>query len=152
MKLISMTDFVLEQKEKVNKHAIPYRIESLHKIENYAKFLKQPLELWMFVPCDKNGNVLEEPLHYTEFTRNETNKYQQAKERCLFEGFYVSEGKDTTPTDVKSVTNGKFHFFWFNNIKKWYLSQGFSIIEDLTEERYNIQLTPTALKQIGCDH
>lgn len=24
-------------------------------------FVKQPLELWMFIPCDEKGNVLEEP-------------------------------------------------------------------------------------------
>ena len=64
MKLISMTDYLPENP--------------------YSKFLKQPLELWMFVPCDDNGNVLKEPII------NDSIKiwtYQQAKERCLFEGF-----------------------------------------------------------------
>ena len=40
MKLISMTDFVL------------YKKESHTQIMKYAKFLKQPLTLGMFVPCD----------------------------------------------------------------------------------------------------
>jgi len=47
--LISMTDFVLSKKYTATGH------------ENYANFLKQPLELWMFIPCDEDGNVLEEP-------------------------------------------------------------------------------------------
>ena len=59
-----MTDFVLEQNEKIKKEK--YGIESYYSTMqvsiNYANFLKQPLNLGMFVPCDKIGNVLEEPL------------------------------------------------------------------------------------------
>ena len=63
-----MTDFVLEQSEEAPKD------KNLHKtnwslefekysklIIRYAEFLKQPLKLEMFIPCDENGNVLEEP-------------------------------------------------------------------------------------------
>lgn len=91
MKLISMTDFVLEQ-YKINQS--PYNFWK--KIGNYANFLKQPLELWMFVACDENGNYLPEPEsrgvhpHYiTEPTNEELEAYNdwlEAKERCLFEG------------------------------------------------------------------
>ena len=64
MKLISMTDFVLEQKEKLKNSEQGFNIEKydfIINVCNYAKFLKQPLEQFMFVPCDENGNVLEKP-------------------------------------------------------------------------------------------
>jgi len=94
MKLISMTDFVLEQKDS-------YYNQRFFKIEKYAKFLKQPLELWMFVPCGDNGNFLEEPEpHYTTssfedcpepcWDKKECEIYKQAKERCLFVNFRMS--------------------------------------------------------------
>ena len=50
--LIGMTDFVLKQYEQC--------ISSTGRTYNYAKFLSQKLELWMFVPCDEDGNVFEE--------------------------------------------------------------------------------------------
>jgi len=82
MKLISMIDFVLEQ-DKEFKPTRTYR----KLILNYANFLKQPLELWMFVPCNDNGNVLEEPF---EDNLYDIQEYQQAKERCLFANFRMS--------------------------------------------------------------
>jgi hypothetical protein len=81
-KLIPMREFTLEMYEQ---------IDCVHKFQDvvykWAKFLGQKPELWMFIPCDEEGNVLEEPLHYAEFTRYETNKYQQALSRVIFEGF-----------------------------------------------------------------
>lgn len=68
MELISMTDFVLEQKGDNLK---------------YAQFLKQPLNLGMFVPCVDN-----EVFNYSK--HGNENEYQQAKERVLFEGYKVS--------------------------------------------------------------
>lgn len=53
----------------------------------YSKFLKQPLELWMFVPCelvDGVWEVLEEPDCNLDIRMDELKKYRQAKERCLF--------------------------------------------------------------------
>ena len=43
MKLISMTDFVLEQINKAHDYK-----SFTERVENYAKFLKQPLKLEMF--------------------------------------------------------------------------------------------------------
>lgn len=48
MKLISMTDFVLEQTEDNNKQ----RLKKYTDIVCYAKFLKQPLKLKMFIGED----------------------------------------------------------------------------------------------------
>ena len=121
-----MTDFVLEQKKlKI------MRLAKLHRIEKYANFLKQPLELWMFVPCNENGNVFEEPIYfelwqkYGSFTQHgekivpECIKYQQAKERCLFENE-------------------------FNDLHNIFLLNDICTIEYLV--KYNLQLTQTVIK------
>ena len=62
MKLMSMTDFVLERtnlelsKEKQNFKNLGLDIYA------YVNFLKRLLELWMFIPCDENCNILEYPI------------------------------------------------------------------------------------------
>lgn len=110
----------------------------------YSKFLKQTLSIEMFVPCklvDGVWVVLEEPkpcdcMGYTEdcggceFTNIE---YQEAKDRVLFEGF---------EKDNSFVTH-KSHASFFYPI---------SCLHEQTIEylvKYNLELTPTALKQIG---
>lgn len=119
MKLISMTDYVLEQKDKVLNSELGIIAY------NYAQFLKQPLELWMFVPCDENGNVLEEPKGekccggavdhcgcngFLQYDEESIYCYQQAKERVLFEAtsefniesikYHISHGKT-----IESIVN-----------------------------------------------
>ena len=79
-KLISMVDYVIEF------HGIT---DPIH----YAKFLSQPLEKWMFVPCDEDGNVLEKPKKYL-FDEDPklcdlVKQYQKAKDRVLFEGLDI---------------------------------------------------------------
>lgn len=91
MKLIPMTDFVLEQHEQC--------ISSNGRTYNYAKFLKQPLTLGMFVPCDLEGNVLEE-YHDLE---NKNILYEDAKKRVLIKGFIHDE--------YDQVVNNGFELF-----------------------------------------
>lgn len=61
MKLISMTDFVLEQTELLYEKN---QSKLIHNIVNYAQFLKQPLNLEMFVSEDK---VLFENIKLTSY-------------------------------------------------------------------------------------
>jgi len=109
-------------------------------------FGEQPLELWMFVPCDKDGNVI--PDKENHFTRKELQEYQQAKERCLFEGFELKEIVFNSES-IKTICLHEFlNVFWLDNEKnKWDTSAGLSTLEDLI--KYNLQLTPTALKQLS---
>ena len=66
MKLITMTDFVLLRSETPEEpiFKLIHGAKHFELCENYANFLKQPLELWMFVPCDEDGKVFEEPEEY----------------------------------------------------------------------------------------
>lgn len=104
MKLVSMTDFVLEQKitNTLDTSQIDWydkEISKLEKIRSYAKFLKTPLNLGMFVPCDSDGNVLEEPkrINYSynpiinQIHDEKVSNYQKAKERVLFKNVSIKE-------------------------------------------------------------
>ena len=99
--LIPMTDFVIEYAPKFNPFGTDEQILYLDYIHNYAKFLKQTLKLEMFVPCDEDGNVLEEPKIEEEYVDEHTTQifaqYQydldKAKEKVLFEGFKIYDYK-----------------------------------------------------------
>lgn len=147
MKLISMTDFVLEQFEDVKNTFKSTKINKTHltltRITNYAKFLKQPLKLEMFVPCDENGNVLKLPdVCICADTCSLCKKYQKAKEKVLFEfdggitilrnehNFFIIEDK-----------NGVYFRILKNNSK--------SNVESIFNFSVEIKLTERAIKQIG---
>ena len=98
--LIPMTDFVMKQNyiTTLDISQIDFydkELKILSTIRNYATFLKQPLKLEMFVPCDENGNVLEEPQMRPErnsfdeedmdYDAQELYDYIKAKEKVLFE-------------------------------------------------------------------
>ena len=135
MKPISMTDFVLLE-ENYGSFKICF---------NYANFLRKSLELWMFVPCDEHGKVLVEPERWNDYLEfpesfdgnkewSEFYAYEQAKERCLFDGFESAE------------KHQKQNYFEFEND----FGQDVRIytVEDLVHQDL-VTLTPIALKQIG---
>ena len=134
MKLISMTVFVLEQSKRIMNVEITH-LESHNQIVNYANFLKQPLKLEMFVPCDDNGNVLEDIIgngmihNYSE----KVTQYEQAKEKVLFDGFDI-------------YSNGDLHnaFVTFESNRLEIMN-----VENLiTDFQYSFYLTPNAIKRI----
>lgn len=117
-----------------------------NEIFNYANFLKQPLEIWMFVPCDEEGNVLEEPKGWLNeecvindcCTICKCEQYQQAKERVLFDGFKMIGNKHVENNDFVVIGVG-----FKNGMHK--------TIEDIlktTNFRKPVTLTETAKKQI----
>ena len=143
MKLQSMTDFVLEQTKKYDFVPQSQIIESrlsakfINDCISYAKFLKQPLELWMFVPCGDDGDILENPSCNTscdpsDFSEDgkcgkngcyaQEKNYQKAKERCLFD----------IPIELETL---KFHL------------QQKRTIEYFTA--FDVPLTQSAIIQIG---
>lgn len=134
MKLISMTDFVLQQDIT--------DVKQRDSIVKYANFLKQPLKLEMFVPCDDNANILEEPIFHEPNNENEIGNYEklieeyyEAKEKVLFEGFII--------TDETEFLISKYGFsLYFNQIEDFN-------VEQLLTWSNEIQLTENAIKQIG---
>ena len=127
MRLISMVDYVLHD-DVIFKEKRTFK----DLVLNYATFLKQPLELWMFVPCDKEGNVLEAVPYYADGIEK-VNEYKKAKERCLFEGF------KSVPFS-NSVRKGNYiiDFNYTENIN----------IESLLHHDIVFELTRAALKKL----
>lgn len=142
-KLIGMTDFVLWHAENFNFNTDD--LYSFNDVINYANFLKQPLTLGMFVPCDADGNIMEEPVNYNiwgelHYNNGENNgtigfedhlKYQEAKDRVLFEG---KPNVRTTGNPYIRLKNIEFHLY------------GLTIERLVT---FELILTESAKKQIG---
>ena len=93
------------------------------KCNNYTDFITQPLTKGMFIPCDEDGNALEENLLFpanlegSRKAEEYRKQYQQAKERVLFEGWelkhngslFVSNGKQKAYFDEtieQAINNG----------------------------------------------
>lgn len=138
--LIPMTDFVLEQSNEA------YSMQQfVNRVESYANFLKQPLQLEMFVPCDDYGNVLEEPktttIQEANFNIDEIENWNKAKKKVLFEGFKW----DYEDACLKyQLSNGGIWFFGLDDLENENI-ETFGGIEN------EIELTETAIKQIyGC--
>lgn len=162
MKLTSMTERVLSEIKVYNNTCYAEDESALNqlkkKLENHVDFLIQKLELWMFVPCkfvEGIWVVLDHPDVKEQFYRDHYDggwwnsfvdykkECQEAKDRVLFEGFEIKEysGK------LLSVEYKGVSVFFKIPVKEWYTPNGFDAIEDLV--KYNLELTPTAQKQIG---
>ena len=132
-----MTDFVLQavQTPNVNEAICWEQTEArLQKIYQYSLFLKQPLKLEMFIPCDEDGNILITPTEFNPIYWSE--QYKKAKENVLFEGFEVKNHSNFKKS-IGTKSN-IFHVFWYQD-GRWVLSKGIKIIEDLA--RFNLELT-----------
>ena len=144
--LIPMTDFV---NNVGNMENYPSHENALSWIYNYATFIKQPLKLEMFVPCDEDGNVWEYPPTKEEWEwaqkdsadaeqsfKQKEYYYEKAKEKVLFEGFEQYEDYECAKyEDVyvdEEICDGKF------------------TIEELIKyaEKTKIKLSQTALDSI----
>lgn len=133
-----MTDFVISQWDKDIT-----REEFAQSMINYAQFLKQPLKIEMFVPCNE-GNVLEEPKNdfrgYNDYSKR-LNVFEKAKEKVLFEGFEVIKDTRTTITVFNSKTKQEIGFA--KGVGSGETIESLILFTDFTGD-----LTPTALKQI----
>jgi len=161
---MSMVDYVIYTYDQTE-----YSLDSEQKMFEYANFLKQPISIGMFVPCDLDGNVLEElfKINYTSLKDTDCNccdnsdyiyvdgnktpynntlysedlrLYRQAKERCLFEGIEYVEAKHESSYSIIRVCKS---LSTINYPKFW---KNYTI-EDLV--KYKPKLTATALKQLG---
>ena len=148
--LIPMTDFV---NNVGNIENYPSHENALYWIYNYATFLKQPLKLEMFVPCDEDGNVLEEPKIEEEYVDEHTTQifaqYQydldKAKEKVLFEGFKIYDYKFNVFFYL-----GRRKTLSYDKKRKDFITIGLlpETVEDLINISSQIKLSQTALNSI----
>jgi len=159
-KLISSFLFgeLIRSEEPGFKNRIDY-LEWYEKLRNnYDDFLKQQLAIWMFIPCKLvNGVwlVLEEKSIFNTtddeyiFDSESFDQYQEAKDRVLFEGFKVYSEKLSSHLCQK-IRSENITIAYYNHVSLWKFENKFYRIEDLV--KYNLELTPTAEKQIGINH
>lgn len=153
MKLISMTDFVLDEIKSMveeSKGHIPSAEKKYIRLTSlYAKFLKQPLTLGMFVPCDEDGNIIEEPMYdpaNAQYYESHLYAYHNAKDRVLFEGFYIQTNFSKKENKTYRYVRNKFpHVFSIEQLER-------NTVESLLtgyKKHLSIILTQSAIKQIG---
>ena len=169
--LISTTEFVKLICE-TSPYDLPDEVENnpLRCIHKYANFISQKPALWMFVACDKNGEVLEEPKGYKEYINKKSinweevpwnvdchtfDSFKQAKERVLFKGFKCILKRDTffALTNDAVVFNTAYHdnscTIFTDEPYINFKGQGFEGSLENLMRCYKLELTGTALKQIG---
>ena len=142
MKLISMTDFVLDQCNN-NKSCVYFE----NVCYNYANFLKQPLTLSMFVPCDGLGNILKEDTKNTCQYDFEVEEW--AKDNVLFKNLNILAQTQTYDNEdyFLNIKTSKTKIFssWFEKGKISSYSEE-KTVEDLI--KYNLVLSENAIKRI----
>ncbi len=111
---MTMIDYVLEQ----DKHKeVRYK-----QIVDYANFLKQPLTLGMFIPCDKDGNISVPPQNKwqsneerwgTSVKTEYWKAYEKEKESVLFEGWELNQKDISKLKNVICITRGRIQLSFF---------------------------------------
>jgi len=150
--LISTTEFVklmtkdLTQQDWTGFNVLPSN--ALSTIISYANFNSLKPELWMFVPCDEEGNVLKAPKDLCVFDKvkcknvigicaipckDHLKVWKQAQSKVLFKGWK----QDIINEEQVLCYNDGLYF----NLSLY------DTIDELIQ--YDLELTETALKQIG---
>lgn len=148
-KLISLSQFI---DENLKTGCCATQLQLIHK---YKDFLNQPLTLGMFVPCDLDGNVLEEPNiendHNDSFFKMQTDfhlekQYEEAKDKVIFSDFKLSRKPFEDFYYIKN--ENIFIFKKYCTMKHWSINTKLKnkAVEDLV--KYNLVLTESANKQI----
>ena len=142
-KLISMTEFVLEVWRLNTEDTDPClaNTNQLLNMHKYAEFLKQPLKLGMFIPCNIYDDPVKEYIKTTEeifadennicrlISKEETSYYIGLKD-VIFKGFSVCGRNEK----FDCIVNGYLHLTYPFREKT---------IEDLV--KYNLTLTDNAI-------
>jgi len=135
-RLIPMTDFVIEYYSNEGYADL----HTLSLMNNYAKFLRMPLRLDMFVPVDEittdenSGNKISDEKRF----------FQRAEAKILFEGFdFAYNGFSVARLTASYNSSIELSFN-----KNEQIFQGFADVESLVSLE-DIYLTEVARKLIG---
>lgn len=107
-----------------------------------VEFGKQPLEIWQFVPCKLVDGVWVVLDSKKPFQDN-YHEYQEAKSRCIFEGWVLENTSKFTIWIEKDGLSICFTDRGKINVN----SHNEKTIEDLV--KYNLELTASAIKELG---
>lgn len=138
-KLIIMTEYIKSVCIEGMKEGTGNR-EVLDKIVDYSRLLQTPLELGMFIPCKKNGELAENPegeLYGDNIQAQFAwSNYKGASDRVLFEGWEIH----SKPKDIFLLSKHKDGGFWIGQHKT---------IEDLINSGIELIPTEACKKQLG---
>lgn len=84
MKLIPMTEFVLQQFSKMMKSSNPALLQRelfVDPVMNYTQFLNTEISLSDLIPCDEKGKPFGK---YIELGKGLLQKHEEAKSKVLF--------------------------------------------------------------------
>lgn len=103
------------------------------RFNNYVALCDMDLALWMFVPCDGEGNVLEEPTdqyNTPQYYEAQMFQFEKAKKRVIFEGFQYSKRKEKGSKHYLIYKGDKFAVW--NEGYNFTDNGSFKTIQDLT--------------------
>ena len=149
MKLISMTDFVLQQVKNAPLQEYNQVNETfVNKVVAYAEFLKQSLKLQMFVACDEDDEILfpitlgGQRIIYDEFVHDSTmdkvKEYDEAEKRVLFKDFRIIENNSKSHPKTVQFQNLLNPFWFLTETNSWHISKGLKTLEDLIEFKLDL--------------
>lgn len=110
----TLHDYVIEKSDLYWSDKVDLN-DFIGNTENFAKLTNRAPRLGDFVPCDEDGNVLEEPYRYRDgFTSKETaiqnkedwNKFHQAQSRVIFKGDWEVDYFSNDSTWIESDNLG----------------------------------------------
>lgn len=127
-------------------------------VNRYAEILQTKLELWMFVPCDKKGEPLEEP-EEGQFKKHLGgkpfeelyNEYQDAKARCWFEGWgcHTSISDDYVKALIHGETTWDFNTL-YNFMRRVSPARvDLKTVEEVITFGVSLTLSPALIERIG---
>ena len=103
--------------------------------DNYDDFLEQPLKLEMFVPCDEEGDILEEPTNYEKRLLNMMTEYNDEVYTGNIENLF--DNKEFNSLSVCTfVSSIKYFFNKVNDFDKIELLLGIEDGENAQNCRY----------------
>jgi len=114
--LVPLSAYVDSERER----RVSYK-SFFYKIAGYSDFIKQPLNLSMFVPTDADGKPLSAPdMDNDEQTgyeyEQELKAYQAAKDKVIFEGWEWSEWDNQIVSKHYTITFSTNRIFLDENV------------------------------------
>lgn len=137
-----MQDFVLQQYNEAYS-----KDQFIERVEAYANFLKEPLKLEMFIPCDEKGNVLEEPDFLDERFQIKKMIFEESQEKVLFKGFYVKIYDEPQDGILGVIKDDNFQFkgIWYEG------EEGFRLNDISAKQRIEDLRNCNELTQVAID-
>lgn len=133
MKLQTISDFALDLAKELESKEID-NLEFKKNIENYAKFLKQPLKLEMFIATRPEPTV-DAYMQPKEMTRQYDEWFEKYGKEVLFEDFEIATNKEG-----EKVILGDYTCLKVSDLEN-------GTIEDLVKY-VHIKLSKSAIKRI----